>query len=77
MPRRTTLDPCFDDLHRREVLWVKCRCGRQVAIRPHTLIGKYGITVWTRIFPLQDRFRCTGKKCGCRPERIWLAKWED
>jgi hypothetical protein len=27
MPRRTTVDPTFD-----EVIWLKCKCGREVCL---------------------------------------------
>lgn len=77
MPRRTTLDPTFDDLHRREVIWLKCKCGKETCIRPRELIGKHGITQQTRIFPLQRRFVCMAKKCGARPERMGMDKWRD
>jgi len=77
MPRRTTVDPTFDDLHRREVIWLKCKCGREVCLEPHKLLGTHGITMSTRIFPLQSRFRCKVRKCGSRPERMWLDKWQD
>jgi hypothetical protein len=30
MPRRTTADPSFDGLHRLEVIWLKCKRGRQI-----------------------------------------------
>jgi|KBSSwiStaDraftv2_1062776.scaffolds.fasta_scaffold4715130_2 hypothetical protein len=77
MPRRTTVDPTFDDLHRREVIWLKCRCGKETCFKPQDLIGKHGITLRTPIFGLQDRFRCKAKRCGARPERMWLDKWQD
>ena len=69
-------DPTFDDLGRREVINVRCKCGREVQIAPYRLIGKYGIQKHTKVRRLRDRFRCT--KCRRRPpERFWVAKWQD
>ena len=36
-------DPSFDDLGRREVVNVRCKCGREVQIAPYRLIGQHGI----------------------------------
>lgn len=77
MPKGTTADPTFLDLTTRECINVRCRCGREVALAPFQLVGKHGITNHTRIFELKDHFRCKVKTCKKRPERIWIAKWQD
>lgn len=69
-------NPSFDDLGRREVINVRCKCGREVQIAPYQLIGKYGIQKHTKVWTLRDRFRCT--KCRRRPPaQFWVAKWQD
>ena len=69
-------DPTFDDLGRREVINVRCKCGREVQIPPYELIGHYGIAKHTKVWSLRDRFRCT--KCRNRPPvHFWVAKWQD
>ena len=77
MPRRTTVDPTFDDLGRRECVWLKCKCGREVCLHPGALVGKHGITMATRIFPLKKRFRCKVPSFRKRPERLWIDRWQD
>jgi hypothetical protein len=42
-------DPTFDDLGRREVLNVQCRCGREVQIAPYQLIGQHGVEKHTKV----------------------------
>ena len=69
-------DPTFVDLRRREVIKVRCRCGREVQIPPERLIAFKGITQHTKVWSLRDRFRCT--KCKRRPPvHFWVAKWQD
>jgi hypothetical protein len=73
---RNPTDPTFVDLGRREVVNVRCRCGREVQIDPFQLVGRYDITQHTRVWSLRDRFRCT--KCRRRPpQHFWVAKWQD
>jgi hypothetical protein len=36
-------NPSFDDLGRREVINLRCKCGREVQIAPYQLIGQHGI----------------------------------
>jgi hypothetical protein len=36
-------DPTFDALGRREVINVRCKCGREAQIAPYQLIGQHGI----------------------------------
>lgn len=36
---RNPTDPTFVDLRRREVINVRCSCGREVQIPPERLIG--------------------------------------
>ena len=76
MPRGTTVDPTFLDLTSRECVCVRCRCGREVSLAPFQLVGKHGITQFTRIFELKDHFRCRVKTCRKRPDQIWIAKWQ-
>lgn len=77
MPRGTTTDLTFLDLTNRECINVLCRCGREVTLAPFQLVGKHGITPHTRILELRDHFKCKVKTCRKRPERIWIAKWQD
>lgn len=80
MPQGSTptsrTDPTFDDLGHREVINVRCKCGREVQIPPYHLIGHHGIAKHTKVWSLRDRFRCT--KCRARPPiHFWVAKWQD
>lgn len=69
-------DPTFDDLGRKEVINVRCKCGREVQIPPFRLLGQHGIQHHTKVWSLRDRFRCT--KCRRRPPKeFWVAKWQD
>jgi hypothetical protein len=69
-------DPTFDDLGHREVINVRCKCGREIQIPPYELIGHHGIAKHTKVWSLKDRFRCT--KCRRRPPvHFWVAKWQD
>jgi putative SOS response-associated peptidase YedK len=52
-------DPTFDDLGRREVINVRCKCGRDVQIAPFQLIGQHGIAKHTKVWSLRDLFRIT------------------
>lgn len=73
---RASGDPMLLDLGARDVINVRCHCGRAVQIAPFRLIGRYGITQQTRIWSLSDRFRC--EKCRRRPpQHVWIAKWQD
>ena len=66
----------FDDLGRREVINVRCECGREVQIAPYQLIGQHGIAKDTKVWSLRDRFRCS--TCRHRPPKeFWIAKWQD
>jgi hypothetical protein len=69
-------DPTFDDLARREVVNVRCKCGREVQIAPYQLIGQHGVQKHTKVWSLRNRFRCG--KCRRRPPaEFWVAKWQD
>lgn len=69
-------DPTFDDLGRREVINVRCKCGREMQIAPYQLIGQHGVQKHTKVWSLRDRFRCG--KCKRRPPaEFWVAKWQD
>jgi hypothetical protein len=73
---RNPTDPTFVDLRPREVVNVRCHCGREVQIDPFQLIGHHGVTQHTRVWALRDLFRCT--KCRRRPPKeLWVAKWQD
>jgi hypothetical protein len=76
VPKRTTVDPTFLDLAARECICLLCHCGRRVSIAPFRLIGTHGITSHTRIFSLQQRFRCRMPQCRRRPRTLWIGKWE-
>jgi hypothetical protein len=54
-------DPTFDDLGRREVINVRCKCGREVQIAPFQLIGHHGIAKHTKVWSLRDRFSARTK----------------
>jgi hypothetical protein len=67
-------DPTFDDLSRREVINVRCKCGSEVQIAPYQLIGQHGIQKHAKGWSLRHRFRCT--RCKRRPPvKFWVAKW--
>ena len=69
-------DPTFDELGRRQVINIRCKCGREVQIAPFRLIGFKDLTYHTKVWSLRDRFRCT--KCKRRPPaHFWVAKWQD
>jgi hypothetical protein len=36
-------DPTFDDLGRREVINLHCKCGRDVQIAPYQITGQHDI----------------------------------
>jgi hypothetical protein len=47
-------DPTFDDFGRREVINLRCKCGREVQIAPLQLIGQHGIAKHTKVWGLRE-----------------------
>jgi len=67
-------NPTFVDLRRREVIKVRCRCGREVQIPPERLIGLKGITQYTKVWSLRYRFSVSlsPRTVKARRLKIWL-----